>query len=284
MLCRARNESSEEEEEEDDEVELKRRARSYGECCSPQADDSADVPHFSREGLLEGPLSHDGSPHVTDEVFNAASHLFGGILSILGTAVLVTGASNAGNPWAIVAFSLYGASLIFLFFASFAHHAIKGSQRLMRVLRTLDYVAIYLLIPGTMMPVCLVCLHKTWVGWVFFGTTIGIAIMGVMFQTLCSGKLEWPMWASMTMYITLGWFGAFLAIPAMNCIGTGGALLLLYGGLAYTGGGVIFTLQCPNPVPGKFGFHEIWHVFVLAGAGFHWCAIFFHVWPAMLQQ
>jgi len=236
---------------------------------------------FAALGIIDGTLSHDLSPHVTDEVFNAASHLFGALCSILGTSVLVSGASAHRNPWAIVSFSVYGASLIFLFFASFAHHAIKGSPKVMKVLRTMDYVAIYFLIPGTMMPVCLVCLHDTWVGWVFFGTSLGIAIMGVGLQTICKGPLELPMWASMTIYVTLGWFGAFLAVPAYKCLSFGGAMLLLVGGLAYTGGGMIFTFQCPNPIPGRFGFHEIWHVCVLVGAACHYAAIFFYVWPAM---
>lgn len=237
------------------------------------------LPRFADVGIVDGPLSHDGSPHVTDEVFNAASHLMGGLLSVLGTVVLITGASVRHSPWGVVAFSLYGASLMFLFFASFAHHAIKGSPGLMKLLRKLDYVAIYFLIAGTFTPICLVCLHNSWVGWAFFGTSIGLAIFGVALQTLCSGLLELPSWASMTFFVTLGWFGAFLAFPAMPCMGTGGGLLLLAGGLAYTAGGVIFTLQRPNPIPGKFGFHEIWHVFVLFGAAFHWAVMFFFVMP-----
>lgn len=243
-----------------------------------------DVPHFTDLGATDRLLSHDGSPHVTDEVFNAASHLVGGILSLLGTAVLVTGASAHANPWAIVSFSLYGASLNFLFWASFCHHAIRGSERLMGCLRKLDYVAIYFLIPGTMTPVCFVCLHSRWEGWVFFGAVWGIALFGAILQIACVGKMALPSWVSMTMYVTMGWCGAFLAIPAYECVQLTGAILLSAGGLAYTIGGVIFTLQAPNPFPGRFGFHEIWHVFVLLGAGFHWALMFFSVWPAMLAQ
>mmetsp|Transcript_46860 Transcript_46860/g.145044 ORF Transcript_46860/g.145044 Transcript_46860/m.145044 type:complete len:287 (-) Transcript_46860:85-945(-) len=237
---------------------------------------------FSDHGVVHGQRSHDGSEHVTDEVFNAASHLMAGMLSVLGTAVLITGASAHGNPWAIVAFSLYGSSLIFLFFASFLHHAIKGSPKLMSVLRRMDYVAIFFLIPGTMTPVCFVCLTNTWIGWVFFGAIWGLALLGVIMMTLC--PIEMPMWASMTMYVTLGWFGGFLAFPAAKCVGMGGLTLMLLGGLSYTGGGVIFTLQKPNPIPGRFGFHEIWHIFVMLGAAFHWTMVFFYVWPAMCDD
>jgi len=237
---------------------------------------------FADHGILDGPLSHDGSPHVTDEVFNAASHLVAGMLSVLGAAVLITGASAHGDPWAITAFSLYSGSLLFLFFSSFAHHGIKGSPRLMEILRRLDYVAIFFLIPGTMTPVCFVCLTGTWVGWVFFGAVWGLSLLGVVMVTSC--PIELPMWASMTMYITLGWFGAFLAVPAYQCLGLEGSSLLGLGGVVYTGGGVVFTLQRPNPLPGRFGFHEIWHLCVMTGAALHWAMVFFYVWPAMCKE
>lgn len=258
----------------DEETDLQGRS-----CCGAAYEETDQTQtRFSNIGLI-GETSHDGAEHVTDEVFNAASHLFGGLLSVLGSTILITGAAAKSNPWGVVSFSIYGASLMFLFFASFAHHGIKGSKRLMDVLRSLDYVAIYFLIPGTMMPVCFVCLHDSWIGWVFFGTSFGLAMVGVWFQAAC--PLEFPMWASMTMYVTLGWFGLFLSIPAYHCIQFGGALLLLFGGIAYTLGGLIFTLQRPNPIPGKFGFHEIWHVFVLMGAAFHYCTLFFYVFPTM---
>jgi len=201
-----------------------------------QSKDAAELAtmQFSDHGLIVGPLSHDHSPHVTDEVFNAASHFVAGMLSILATACMVSDASSHGDPWAIVSMSVYGATLILLFMGSFCHHAIKGSARLMKCLRTVDYVAIYFLIPGTLTPVALMCLHDSWIGWVFFGTSWGLALFGVVMMTLC--PLELPMWASMTMYLTLGWFGAFLAIPAAPCLGKGGFWMLLLGGLWYTGG------------------------------------------------
>lgn len=237
--------------------------------------------YFTETGNTDRMVSHDHSKHVTDEVFNAASHFMGGMLSTLGTAVLVTGASTAGDPWAIVGFSVYGACLMNLFFSSFAHHGIRGSERLMRLLRTLDYVAIYFLIPGTMTPVCFICLHDRWEGWVFMGSCWGLAILGVIMQTACRGGMAFPKWASMTMYITLGWFGGLLAPFVFPFVGWGGLGLLAVGGLAYTGGGIIFQAECPNPVPGKFGYHEIWHCFVLLGAALHWAMIFVYVFPNM---
>lgn len=249
-------------------------------CTCTHDSGDEDRMHFTLPGATDRPLSHDRSPHVTDEVFNAASHLMGGMLSLLGTAALIARASVAGNVWAIVGYAVYGASLNLLFWGSFCHHAIRGSERLMRCLRKLDYVAIYFLIAGTMTPVCLICLHRTWQGWVFFGAAWALALMGVLLMTLCKGGLELPTWASMTMYVTLGWFGVFMAPPSWPCVTTPGIVLLAVGGVTYTVGGLVFTMQWPNPIPGKFGFHEIWHIFVLLGAAVHYAFIFFYVVPS----
>eukprot|EP00977_Amphora_coffeiformis_P027165 scaffold34593_cov179-Amphora_coffeaeformis.AAC.3 len=149
-------------------------------------------------------FSRDGSIHATDEVFNAASHLAALILSILGSAILIVGASAQGEPWKIVSFSIYGASLMFLFGSSTLHHAIEGPWE--EFLRMLDYFAIYPLIAGTFTPLCLVFYHQDPVGWTFCGTIWGLALVGMILTASCIARV--PKWFSMTLYITLGWLGA----------------------------------------------------------------------------
>ena len=151
-----------------------------------------------------GEFSRDGSIHATDEVFNAASHLAALILSVLGSAILIVDSSAQGEPWKIVSFAIYGASLIFLFSASTLHHAIEGPWE--RFLRMLDYFAIYPLIAGTFTPLCLVFYHDQPVGWTFFGTIWGLSIIGMILTASCFAKV--PKWFSMTLYISLGWLGA----------------------------------------------------------------------------
>lgn len=224
-----------------------------------------------------GPLSRDGSVHVTDEVFNAGSHVAATILSILGTSLLIAEASSQGNAWKIVSFSLYGASLINLFGSSTLHHMISSSEIVERRLRMLDYVAIYPLIAGTFTPMCLVFYHDSVIGWCFFGTIWLIALAGMFFTIFLFHKI--PKWLSMTMYITLGWLGVFMGNWLFPMLGYGGMAVYLLGGLFYTVGGAVFVLEKPNPIPGSFGFHEIWHVAVILGAGAHWCLIYFFVLP-----
>jgi hemolysin III len=220
--------------------------------------------------------SRDKSIHATDEVFNAASHLVACVLSLLGTVLLVVQSSVQQAPWKIVSFSIYGTSLVFLFAASTLHHSVTG-ERIEALFRKLDYIAIYPLIAGTFTPLCLVYYHSSYVGWVFLSVVWVMAILGIVATALFFEKI--PKWLSMTMYVTLGWLGACMSYWLFDKMKFGGFLLFLVGGLCYTGGGYIYSTEQPNPIPGKFGFHEIWHCFVILGALFHWLLMYVCVLP-----
>uniref|UniRef100_A0A6U1CTS6 Hemolysin III n=1 Tax=Rhizochromulina marina TaxID=1034831 RepID=A0A6U1CTS6_9STRA len=256
-------------------VEVDEHAHPEGPQASGQYG-SLDQWKFTEQGSVKQ-LSRDGSVHVTDEVFNSASHLMAAMFSILGTAILVSGASAQGAPWKIVSFAIYGLSLVSLFAASTLHHSIDSSPRVEETLRMVDYLAIYPLIAGTLTPLCLVFFHGTTLGWSFFGVAWALAITGMVLTATHFRKV--PKWWSMTFYVTLGWLGAFLSIPLYAKVHSGGLSLLALGGVFYTVGGVVFSVETPNPVPGKFGFHEIWHIFVILGAALHWCLMFLYVLP-----
>jgi hemolysin III len=219
--------------------------------------------------------SKDGSRHVTDERFNTASHLAAAIFALLGTVVLIVSASVAAKPWHIVSFSIYGTSLVALFLASTLHHGIVGTARVEELLRSLDYHAIFLLIAGSFTPMCLVALRGP-LGWSVFGVSWAVAIAGIALKASSS---RIPKWVFLTMYGTLGWLGAAVAWPLTSIIDWWGLALLALGGVLYTAGAVVFALERPNPIPGKFGFHEIWHVFVVAGAAAHYFLMLRYVLP-----
>jgi len=226
---------------------------------------------------MSGHVSRDGSVHVTDEVINAATHLAAAMISLLGTALLISESSRRGEPWKIVSFSIYGASLIFLFMASTLHHSIRGSKKIELRLRILDYVAIYPLIAGTFTPLCLVYFHNSTIGWTFFAVIWSLAIAGIILTITAFEKM--PKWLSMTLYISQGWLAAFMMFWLYPVIGVGGLVLIAVGGVFYTVGGWIYSTESPNPIPGIFGFHEIWHLFVIAAAACHYCLMFFYVLP-----
>ena len=142
----------------------------------------------------------------------------------------------------------------------------------------LVYLAICPLIAGTFTPFCLVFLHDSVIGWSFFGVAWFFAFIG-MFLTAKFGPERIPKWMSMTMYITIGWFGGILAFWLFPEIGWEGLGVFLLGGVAYTVGGYVYAAEKMNCIPGKFGFHEIWHIAVILGAGIHFGVIYFYVLP-----
>lgn len=220
-------------------------------------------------------VSKDGSDHVTDEKVNASSHLAAAIFSLMGSVLLIVLSGMEAKVWHIVSFSVYGASLICLFTASALHHGVNGSARVEKVLRTIDYLAIYPLIAGTMTPLCLVIARGPF-GWSLFGVAWAVAIGGMVLRALYPGL---PKWVSLTFYATLGWLGAVVAWPVYQASSWIGALLVILGGILYTSGSVIFIVEKPNPLPGRFGFHEIWHLFVIAGAALHFAFMYLYVLP-----
>ncbi|KAG7369489.1 hemolysin III [Nitzschia inconspicua] len=244
-----------------------------------------DEPFFWRFADFNevGERSRDGSVHATDEVFNSISHLAALIISILGSVLLISKSCTSGAlvPWKIVAFSIYGLSLCNLFACSAMHHAITTTKYYEQLFQLLDYLAIFPLIAGTFTPLCLVYMHQSVIGWTFLSVVWTISILSMV--GLSHHFEKCPKWLTTTLYITLGWFGAALSLFLYpTYLPLGGIVILVLGGIFYTVGGYIFTTEKPSShyvVPGKIGFHEIWHILVICGAATHWALMYMYVLP-----
>ena len=219
--------------------------------------------------------SRDGSVHVTDERINTVSHLAASCFAVVGAALLVAQASTQGDPWKIVGLSVYALSVVTLFVSSTLHHGIDRGPRVNEVLRTLDYVAVFLLIAGTVTPLVLV-LFRTTYGWAVLGAVWAIAVVGIVLR---STLRELPKYVTNTLYIVLGWMPVLL-VGAGVSLPLGAYALMAAGGLVYSVGFVIFVVERPNPVPGVLGFHEIWHVLVVVAALLHYLLMYLYVLPA----
>jgi len=212
-------------------------------------------------------LSKDGSPYITDERVNTITHLVGMCFALLGTLLLVVPAILQKDVWKIISFSLYGFSLLSLFTFSTLHHGLNGGPRLTSVMRTFDYNAVFLLIAGTTTPLALL-LYRDVVGSIVLSTVWTIAILGIVLRSVFRTL---PKYVTNTLYITLGWLPVSLLLYD-NRLQPAALALLALGGITYTLGFIVFASEKPNFVPGIFGFHELWHVLVLVGAGLHfWC-------------
>lgn len=199
------------------------------------------------------------------------THFFGAIAAIAGVILLMN--NNAGTAVKSGVVLIYGLSLIFLFSASSLYHACKKEENGASVLRKLDHLAIFFLIAGTYTPLCYRFLDGGWM----YGILIaqwGLVVLGTVF------KLVWisaPRKYSTAVYVLMGWLIIIPIHKIWAAVPLTGFLLILGGGVAYTIGAVIYAKKKPDPVPEVFGFHEIFHLFILGGALLHFLAIYFYV-------
>lgn len=203
-----------------------------------------------------------------DELASSVLHGIGIVLSIAGLATLVAFAARSGSARDVVASAIYGSSLITLYTASTLYHAIPGVL-VRRVLRTLDHVAIYLLIAGTYTPFTLIALPGTW-GWSLFATIWLLALAGAALELGLFGRHRA---LAVLLYLAMGWVGMLAFKPLLAHLQVGGMVLLLAGGVCYTIG-VPFYLARRLPYH-----HTVWHLFVLAGSVLHFLAVLLYVIP-----
>lgn len=208
-------------------------------------------------------------PHYSrgEELFNAISHGIGTALACAGFGVLVSLAAVYGDAWAVSSSVVYCVSLLVLYLASTLYHACPG-RRAKGVLQVLDHCSIFLLIAGTYTPYTLITLRGP-LGWGLFALVWAAAIVGIVLNAVDVKKYSR---ASLACYLAMGWVVVAAIRPLVRNLAPGGLILLVLGGLAYTGGVVFYASKRPY-------MHAVWHLFVLAGSIFHYFSILLYVVP-----
>lgn len=214
-------------------------------------------------------------PHVPTpprrwrEPVNGLTHLAGAALSVVALAVMVGLALYGGKVRHLIAFVVFGLSLVALYTSSALYHLLPLSRQWIRRMRQLDHMMIFVLIAGTYTPFCLIALHGGW-RWGLLGTVWGLALGGIAL------KIWWmhaPVWLSTLLYILVGWVALAAAPTIVRVLPPGGVAWLIAGGVIYSLGAVIFALEWPVIRRGAFEAHELWHLFVMAGSGCHVWAV-----------
>lgn len=200
------------------------------------------------------------------ERLNSVSHFLGAVAAAVGTALLVILATLQGDPWKIVSFSIYGATLILLYLASTLYHTTRGRAK--EVFQKLDHGAIYLLIAGTYTPFTLVTLRGPF-GWAIFGIVWGLAVVGIAIDAWHGARQRI---VPIVIYLIMGWLVVIVIRPLLRALPLQGFLWLLAGGLLYTGGIVFYALDKRLAMG-----HGIWHLFVLGGSATQFVAVFRYV-------
>lgn len=203
---------------------------------------------------------------IKEETLNVATHALAFGLSVVGLIDLIKLAIEIGSAWHIVSFSIYGSTMAFLFFSSTIYHSIEN-VRVKKFFQKVDHSAIYLSIAGTYTPIVLGPLRGAW-GWSLFGIIWSIAIAGIITKIFFYKKTKM---FSTIIYIVMGWLIIFAIKPMIDTIPTGGLILILSGGIFYSVGSIIYSIN-------KIRFnHAIWHVFVVLGSICHYYAIYYFV-------
>ena len=184
--------------------------------------------------------------------------------AVLGL-VLVALADGATATWSSVVFSI---SSLLMFGTSATYHRINWKPRARAVLKRLDHANIFVLIAGTYTPIGMLALPWSQGFWLLLAVWIGAGV-GILFRVVWVGA---PRWSYVPLYILLGW-GALAYMPQLVAVNAAMATLVIVGGVAYTVGAVIYALKRPNPVPGIFGFHEIFHALTVVAFLCHWTAV-----------
>ncbi|MDD2574718.1 MAG: hemolysin III family protein [Bacillota bacterium] len=203
------------------------------------------------------------------EPVSGLSHLVGALLSVAALAVMLYVAIANRNVWQIVAFSIFGSSMILLYSASAIYHLVNTSVRAIGILRKLDHSMIFVLIAGTYTPICLILLRGI-VGYSMLSVIWSCAIIGIVLKMYF---MNVPRWLYTGVYLLMGWLALVVIVPLFKVAGIGAVLWLLIGGLFYTLGGVIYAIKKPNIIPHWLGFHEIFHVFTMLGSVSHFIMI-----------
>lgn len=178
--------------------------------------------------------------------------------------VLIVLAQGAPAKWAATVFTV---TSLLLFGMSAVYHRFDWSPKTKLTLKRIDHANIFLLIAGTYTPLAVLALPPAQ-GTLLLALVWGGTAIGILFRVFWTGA---PRWLYVALYLLLGW-AAVMYMPGLFAANPAMMILVIAGGLFYTGGAIIYALKKPNPWPGKFGFHEIFHVCTVIAFLCHWTA------------
>ncbi len=205
------------------------------------------------------------------DLISGVLHFAGMLVSIAVLTLLVAFAAVFGTPWHVVAFVVYGVSLMLLYAASSIYHVFYVSDRFRSVMRKIDHMMIFVLIAGTYTPLCLLPLRGPW-GWSIFGIVWGMAVGGIVTKMFFMNA---PRWLYTGFYLLMGWAAIIAVVPLSRAMPPLATFFLYLGGAFYTVGGICYALKRPRFTSEYFGFHELFHVLVLLGSISHVIMMFF---------
>jgi hemolysin III len=187
------------------------------------------------------------------------------IVAVAGFVLVATATTTAGQ----VSSAIFSATAALLFGVSALLHRGTWSPTVEDLLRRIDHANIYLIIAGTYTPFAVVALPPS-EGKLLLSIVWTGALAGAAFRIFWTGA---PRWLSTTLYVVVGWIVIFFLPELINGAGSAAVILIALGGVLYTVGAVVYGMKRPNPWPGTFGFHEVFHALTVAAFVTHYIAV-----------
>lgn len=225
-------------------------------------DSSPDLPHLP---LVEDAIVRGEGNAEVKPTWRGWIHAGTFPFAIATGVVLIVLAEGAAATWGSAVFT---ATSLLLFGVSATYHRFNWRETTRRVLKRMDHANIFLLIAGTYTPIALVALPPE-KGVLLLTLVWAGALLGIGFRVFWIGA---PRWLYVPLYVLLGW-AALMYLGDLVAANVATMVLVLVGGVLYTAGAVIYGLKRPNPVPGVFGFHEIFHILTVLAFLCHWTGI-----------
>lgn len=204
----------------------------------------------------------------TTERFSSLSHLVGAVAAILGTFVL--GLITRQRSDLLIISLVYGFSVVFLFSASTIYHARKRSENENSLWRKFDHLAIFFMIAGTYTPLCYIYLEGGW-KWGIIIAQWSLVIIGALFKFF---YLNAPRFISAIIYLLMGWMAVIVVGKLLPIMTMQEIILLFSGGVLFTIGAVVYITKFPDPLPGRIGFHGLFHIFIMMGGAVHYMMVY----------
>lgn len=195
------------------------------------------------------------------------THLGGAILALAGLIALIV--ISWGEQAKLISSLIYGISLIALFAASATYHMVVAKPKTIAVLRKIDHAAIYLLIAGTYTPFCINAFSGFW-QWGLLSIIWALALIGIGIKVFL---INVPRWVNAGVYLIMGWLVIAAIQEMLNTLSPATLTWLIVGGVTYTLGAIIYITKKLDFKPGIFGFHEVWHIFVMLAAAAHYISV-----------
>jgi hemolysin III len=250
-----------------------------GEALRTVHAESEQVDSVARQGTWA--LTEYGDPDYdhpdTRPRMRGWLHLFAFFGAIVAAAVLIPLAfvqgARAGVPVTVYCLTILG-----LFGVSALYHRRRWSPRGWKLMKRADHSMIFLFIAGTYTPFSFLAVPEP-TGWWLLGTVWTGAALGVAL------KMVWPhapRWLGVPIYLALGWAAVFVLVDILNLVGVTVLVLMAVGGLLYSAGAIAYASKRPNPWPGTFGYHEVFHAMTIVAATCHYIAVYFAIYNSPL--